>query len=127
MKRQLKFRAWDPNEDMMRYEISISYDGVVESSWGKDKYDWIPLQFTGLYDVDGKEIYEGDIIEVYDWGQNAELLVTATVLWDPDDHGWTWGIKGEFYSSTPRFEVDVYDRWRNVKVIGNIYENPELL
>ena len=75
--------------------------------------DWKVIQFTGLHDKNGKEIYEGDIVRHNDYGQ------ISIVEWSEGDWGWWmkhikhWNPKTQFDSSTD-------------EVIGNIYENPEL-
>jgi hypothetical protein len=61
--RELKFRAWDEDAGRFRTDITIR-DGIAESSWGKEKPEWIVEQFTGLLDKNGKAIYEGDICTV---------------------------------------------------------------
>lgn len=76
-------------------------------------------QYTGLKDKNGQDIYEGDIINVYDWGGDHKLLGVATVEWNQDDIGWR---HYPYYGAE-----DAYDQFRNVEKIGNIYENPDLL
>ena len=66
------------------------------------------MQFTGLLDKNGKEIYEGDILKYR--GKLSFNDPPFVVEWQNDDARWT-----EFYPSN------------NFEVIGNIYENPELL
>jgi uncharacterized phage protein (TIGR01671 family) len=80
-------------------------------------------QYTGLTDKNGKKIFEGDVIEYFDnWGD----VKTSPVLW-----------RGEYY---PAFDTEdeifecansivelLDDSEANVKVIGNIHDNPELL
>lgn len=73
----------------------------------------ILMQFTGLKDKNGKEIYEGDIF------QDEEDGSCEFVEWDNEFGGWStqaWYSVGEFAQAAERLEV-----------IGNIYENPELL
>lgn len=84
-------------------------------------------QFTGLYDKNGKEIYEGDIVSYNRTIQN----------YDDDD------ILNPRYYKTPQYETKSFksdvkymynsftimdnSKWNDLQVIGNIYENPELL
>ena len=62
--RGIKFRAWDNIESKFHHDISINSDGVAVSSWGKDKYEWVVSQFTGLQDDNDTDIYDGDLIKV---------------------------------------------------------------
>ena len=125
MKREIKFRVWTCNT--MEYSIVAGKYGVFyvnpESKQDgldpKDTasltpnntkyFDNIPMmQFTGLLDKNGKEIYEGDILKYR--GKLSFNDPPFVVEWQNDDARWT-----EFYPSN------------NFEVIGNIYENPELL
>jgi uncharacterized phage protein (TIGR01671 family) len=72
-------------------------------------------QFTGLLDKNGKEIYEGDIVDVGSGG--CEVFYN-----DEFSAYWVKHEKDEFYSSLIDFLADDYG-----EVIGNIYENPALL
>lgn len=122
MAREIKFRVWD-GEDM------ISPDYVDRDGYGHWKSNSIPnadnelMQFTGLHDRNGKEIFEGDIIalQTYADGTTRE---NRTVDWQTPsfvlmpiprqhtlDEAWRLTL------------VEQYDG----EVIGNIYENPELL
>lgn len=68
----------------------------------------------------GREIFEGDILKVFNWGHKTknELLGIVSVIWD--EKGWG-------YSNHAGCECDRYDMFRNVEKIGSIHENPELL
>ena len=87
----------------------------------------IICQFTGLKDKNGKEVYCGDIL------QTSNTEDKTIDIWDKDEHGYTicsekeGGLGVVFNNWYPDYDNDsVYD-WRYVEVIGNIYENPELI
>ena len=75
-------------------------------------------QFTGLLDKNGKEIYEGDIV-ANDFGNNN--IVNMTVEWCTDGY---WALHEIDGDDTMHF---VADYLKEIEVIGNIYDNPELL
>lgn len=101
--REIKFRAWIYIEDKMQYE----------SLFGAEKFggrDCEIMQFTGLLDKHGKEIYEGDIMETESG--------TCVVKWYDKGACFRWMFVGD--SESP-LNYDYRE------IIGNIYENPELL
>lgn len=125
MKREIKFRAWaEVGKTMLSNDDCIS-NGFCPTSTkevGKEGIATFPLvwmQFTGLHDKNGKEIYEGDIVIV-------------DIDGDRTIHSVVW--YGETY---PAFELSDWDSETNglsevlnagtIEVIGNIYENSELL
>jgi len=125
--REIKFRAWDKNIETMVDPAFLQLDGngltagfyencdPEESAWETDPEilkNIILMQYTGLHDKNGKEIYEGDIIagEVHTW----------QVKWDDEDAGfYLSGIDGKF--------ADWIGYAHQFEVIGNIYESKELL
>jgi len=111
--RDIKFRAWDHREGKM-WEPIIRPDGVLmtDNLYGgyTTYYDQIPsdplMQYTGLKDKNGVEIYEGDVV-VAAWHWTEPHLVEL-----PDDY----------------YDFQEYALGsEELEVLGNIYENPELL
>ena len=81
----------------------------------RSEYDDVKLmQFTGLLDKIGKEIYEGDLIKVGNFGDLHEVIWEERAYYRMRKLGSNTGIA--FYVND-----------RSLEVIGNIYENPELL
>ena len=115
MQREIKFRAWDKQEGKMyewenfgfgRRDLYLNWNRVIGDP---DRFNI--MQFTGLKDKNGKEIYEEDILRI------GEGLIRE-VYWDEDNS--RWGMKDQ-----TTFGPIIFERW--AEVIGNIYENPELL
>lgn len=83
------------------------------------------MQFTGLKDANDKDIYDGDIVSVIHTDRpnvaRAEKTFNCPVVWDDQDGGWQY----EWPKDYGRFRCG--DNLRHTEVIGNIYENPELL
>ena len=119
--REIKFRAWLGKEERMYEPMRLHFvpDGklLVEvpnwlTTWEYPE-DVKLMQYTGIKDKNGKEIYEGDIVIT---GERFIGHVVYSV--DEEDGSAEWLIDTGDYNeclTTP------------LKVIGNIYENPELL
>ncbi len=102
--REIKFRAWLNGQ--MTYDLQNHYEWEF-----RDKYTL--TQFTGLFDRNGKEIYEDDIIDFAG-------LKPIKIIWKEN------GFKSSMHGSEP---IHLTQEGLSVfaEVIGNIYENPELL
>lgn len=127
--KQLKFKIWDKKECKWFEPIYKAYEGelldlsitlsgellmrtidepaIHESMF---KYRFEIVQFTGLYDKNGKEIYEGDIID-----STMRFCNYGTVIFN----------NGKFVSYVENCENVDLCNLVNIDVIGNIYENPE--
>ena len=119
MKREIKFRAWDtPNKYMITHKelclVPLTYDEVFK---GKEGYPL--MQYTGLKDKNGVEIYEGDIVYIAGKG-NCEVKFQH-LCWEAIIIKPKFNLDDVFPISESYFEGDVET------VLGNIYENPELL
>lgn len=125
----IKFRAWQRDKRMMCKVRDIHFlskqasleekENVINTRYFKD----IKLmQFTGLYDKNRKEIYEGDIIEYSAYSdESAEIKKgIASVVWDKEETGYY--LANDYKSNLFYLIKDL-----ECEVIGNIYENYELL
>lgn len=116
-----KFRAWDNYRDEM-----ISWDELLCEPYKKLKdLNDVPLEFmqsTSLYDKNGVEIFDGDIVSHFDGEFSYKGVVTQ-------DGVTCWWIKGIEPDDNFRFDdVTDYTYYTcDLVVKGNIYENPELL
>ena len=126
----IKFRAWSHKNTVMRLFDNCK-DGIeyvcgtfmVSSGWDSDKSpvyedpgDWLIMQYTGLKDKNGVEIYEGDLLEespghLFEvvWG-HVHARCGFTLQW-----------------RTKSIQYPEWNRGTKMEVIGNIHENPELL
>ena len=120
--REIKFRAQDIASNKWLFgDLRHHKDDVWIFDQGGTKGEQVKRetvgQFTGLRDINGKDIYEGDILDVYYADEESYLEVrfvrgVFAFLWNGD-------LDDEFPCNAPTHE------W--AKVIGNIYDNPELL
>lgn len=119
MSREIKFRAWSTNTKEMFYSgFEINSYGGIAHTYGIYDPKLKLMQYTGLKDKNGKEIYEGDVVIVPD----TALKIPLKILWYGT--GWHYTMAdGEDPLVHPLQPFD----GKIVEVIGNIYENPDLL
>lgn len=124
----IKFRAWympfGKYGAMQEMVYSRASHILALAETEPEKY--IPEQFTGLTDVNGKEIYIGDIVKV--WSDVSELTMEPTVNEIVSED--LFGKPGVFLkpAGPHLFEPCLYDsRSNQFEVIGNVHENAELL
>jgi uncharacterized phage protein (TIGR01671 family) len=124
MQREIKFRAWDKNKGTM---VHVGDGGRWSGSVGllMDGFeDEDLMQFTGLLDKNGKhEIYEGDVLEVeQDEGTNEYPNWVKRRDKVEFSGGCFFGIFNE-----PLYALVKSDGFVDAVVIGNVFENPELI
>lgn len=138
----IKFRAWDKENEIYLYNVQDAYDtlsGSVKYADGEDAdYDeccfgdfldnerYSVEQFTGLTDVNGNEIYEGDIVKT--WSDVSELTMVPSINEIVSED--LFGRPGVFLKPAGPHLIEpcLHDSWSNqFEVIGNVHENAELL
>lgn len=154
--REIKFRAWDKSAKRMQWPIQIWNDvngmggqeiRATYEDGEKTFYetcppnpdvieDYVLMQFTGLKDKNGKEIYEGDILKVV---QRGKIITPMKFNKEPE---WTdfyekivkvyyepgmWLTEGSIIGHLVTVNAQARDSGGSIEVIGNIYENPDLL
>lgn len=128
MKRPIKFRVWDVQSEKMFEPKEISNNLICCTPEDDDEQFFVHMEFTGLLDKNGKELWEGDIIR-WDFEKLPEI-VTHTLSWDgrlnPDTAPFmsAWGSTDGRYFKT---FMNVFDSRRYAVVVGNVYQNPELI
>jgi len=109
-KREMKFRVFDDDGMIGPDDLAFEKYGLLADQLNSEP---TLMQYTGLKDKNGKEIYEGDIVN--SWYEEYN----------------TGGIGSEFKKHIVEFKMGAFtnciNTYKPIEVIGNIYENPELL
>ena len=121
--RKIKFRAWDIQTESMRDVLVVDWvNELIDLSSGiieRRPHEVILMQYTGLKDKNGVEICEGDIVEtVY----NGEVFA-GVVVYDLSEVDFKVTDGKEKYGRNFQYLTGNDEN----EVLGNIYENPELL
>lgn len=133
--RPIKFRAWDPDAKKMFYNCVVGGSVVIAEHGGSVvDGDFEPryfttnnaiagfkvMQFTGLTDKNGKEIYEGDVVSV-EYGRGKVIFHAGCFMieWidDPEANMELLSMRNAKFGHARE----------DLELLGNIYENPELL
>lgn len=134
MNRKIKFRAWDSEQKEMYLYGDIK--DFTLGSVNRTDAGYIFMQFTGIHDKNGKEIYEGDVVSIKELARSEndkQRMIRGSdyvsseyigvITWDNESCDYSCVQQGQTIEDAvgfPRHEQEM-------KIIGNIYENPELL
>jgi hypothetical protein len=150
--RPIKFQAFDG--ERLRSVHAVQWEGgepsyavvpQVEGEWGISRIDFLPpsqcrlLQFTGLLDCEGREVYEGHLLECARYLEGAEseeaksygIVPTTTgpflVRWLNDEHCWGFDfpLKNDPINHIPLERLTGYAD--SVRIIGHVLTDPDLL
>lgn len=120
---EIKFRAWDTHEEVMNRVDYVDFVSGVIGMSNENVRDYEQpihrvniMQYTGLKDKDGVEIFEGDVLY-------HPLQGTRKVFYPYSDRVASYGLR-EISTGFGSTLQDAHAVWQ---VIGNIYQNPELL
>lgn len=125
--REIKFRAWSKllnkmlsHEDLNKTLKDLTKIEYIAGIFLPLNSDVEVMQYTGLKDSNGNEIYEGDIVKIEDYFGDD---IIGRVIYDETTAGYVFhkGNERNYFQMTLDLEGYVH------YVIGNIYENPELL
>ena len=128
--REIKFRAWIDGRGWIEFRLGDLAHNTDDGLWNLEGWtevvSWDDVkhicQFTGLKDKNGKEIYEGDIVEYEEPSFESEVLRSPVIF-----IAGAFGLDGTNGHFNPSFYRLGKFAKNDLEVLGNIYENPELL
>lgn len=127
MNREIKFRMWNDYDKKMIHWNELLEKNLANIFTIPSYNKWL-MQYIELHDKNGKEIYEGDIVKITENILKQKVIrlkpIIADIEWSEEYLTYiliTTSVKDAFESLTDY--LDEYD----IEVIGNIYDNPELL
>ena len=123
-----KYRGWDKYfKEMVQVNALILDEQVIKVTYKngniakEDVKEYVLMQSTGLHDKNGKEIFEGDILGI----ETDEGVLNVNIFWD-SKHA-LFMFESKKYNEEELLAELVEDNTYPFEIIGNIYENPELL
>lgn len=135
--RDIKFRAWDKKKndwfDDDEGDLYIELNGNINFGWNGEVMDdytdrVILLQYTGLKDSNGVEIYEGDIVKrTYLFDGAFGKTHTGEVVYDKESARYVISKPNKFIEPKTEDLGNTLSYRSAYEVIGNIHNNPELL
>ncbi|MFR5264541.1 YopX family protein [Clostridium sp.] len=130
--REFKFRIWDTSTNSMHYTVQVGCDDItVPTIWSNRRKEWLHversnakiMQYTGMKDSNGNEIYEGDIVT---YKVKGSKQIYKTIMEFNKEHGaFLFGIyEGVIMPCGKKTRTNKYTRKsvNSVEVIGNIFE-----
>lgn len=143
MNREIKIRVWDIDSSEMITDFNnahsdyrldfdkgkLIYVGLIEDNYPQERKS-STMQFTGLLDKNGKEIFEGDVVKRMAKIYNANPTVLSKNLYRYEEQVSFIEYRGNgFWVHDEDFGYEGEDMWNwaEMEIIGNIHQNPELI